>query len=407
MTKAELKEKAFKLAMSELMARSAYEKALENDQEKNRLKEYEKKVDVLTKEASDIRNQIPELADKTYWWDIPFDVRKIMDESKDTIAFPEGIYVEQDDFDTDAPLEVGKIVNRYRGGDVLSLFLSNVSDDKVILYANRKELKQRVMDWIDIKEIVAFDMYSNGHSVFGLSRNSNYWQQSQLIREINSAEARLRGNDAYLQSELSEFDSQWDMRERFRHSSIWTNDERWFRGEMSNDDYLREGIWRDYANSQIANKRSEEAARIRYQIHQKKRELAELQAQKVKTIIASNDKGNILRFMRCGQVFYFEGEILAITMYKKPVAVYEGRYKEFEMPETIHGKITNCHVMLRRKPDPIPFMEFVLEQYGHLIKPYNVLASRPQGASDECWRAWAELRFTCQLLLDYEKGETL
>ena len=59
MTKAELKEKAFKLAMSELMARSAYEKALENDQEKNRLKEYEKKVDVLTKEASDIRNQLP------------------------------------------------------------------------------------------------------------------------------------------------------------------------------------------------------------------------------------------------------------------------------------------------------------------------------------------------------------
>ena len=47
-----------------------------------------------------------------------------MDESKDTIAFPEGIYVEQDDFDTDAPFEVGKIVNRYRGGDVLSLFLS-------------------------------------------------------------------------------------------------------------------------------------------------------------------------------------------------------------------------------------------------------------------------------------------
>ena len=406
MTKADLKKTAFMLAMSELTARLAYEKNVEGGQEEKRLKECEEKVASLRMEATNIRSQIPELADKTYWWDIPFDVQKVMEESSDTLAFPEGGYIEQDDFDTDAPFEVGKVVNRYRGGDALSLFLSNVSDDKVILYANRKELKQHVMDWIDIKEIVAFDMYDNGQSVLGASRSSYYWEQSRLEREISSAEARLRANDVYLQSEQSEFESRWDMRERFRHSSMWTNEERWFRGEMSTDDYLREGIWRDYESSQMANKRNEEAARIRHQIEQKKRQLVELQAQKVKDIIASSDRGSILRFMRCGEVFYYQGEIMAITMFKKPVPVYEGRYKGYGMPETIHGEIRNCHGMLRRKPSPLPFMEFVLDHYGHLIKPYNVLASRPQGASDELWRAWAELRFTCQLLLDNEKGGT-
>ncbi len=56
----------------------------------------------------------------------------------------------------------------------------------------------------------------------------------------------------------------------------------------------------------------------------------------------------------------------------------------------------------RQRPDCLPLFCHLIQAYSPAMKPYSVLAARPNGLTDGEWRAWAELRWSYVL---WSQGE--
>jgi hypothetical protein len=281
------------------------------------------------------------------------------------------------------------------------------------LYVNRKELKKHLTDWIDAKYILNCETDILGE-IGNLKEYSGVRpgtvEYLRMEQQIHRDMSQIRSVSNMLEDELASHEERWDAREMIRHGSIFNNQDRYMQGKMSADDYYREELWRDYEQSQLKNKAYEEESRLRHRIEQEQGRMRQARAAYAKAIAENSirlvNRGNTLRFMNCGKVFYYKDEIMAITINTNTHPIYEAKYLGTLQIDRLEGKISGSRTIMNKVPAPVPLMEFILEQYGPKLKPYNVLSARPSGASDAMWRLWAEKRFIYELYLrELNQGE--
>ena len=392
MRKEDLKRTVFGLATDELCGRLLFERFSNGDPEvtENSLNLQQQRIDASAEKARLVRAQIPELSQKAYWWDDPFDIRKPSTEFPGTLSLALGIYSEQDDFEYWGAT-MKRITNWAKGSDVLTYHVRSQDGTYAPLYVNRKGLKQHLTDDLQIKEILVGEIdfpnrMSERKSYRGVVPGG--FEYNQMVSNLNFVNSQLPGS-------LAAHEEKWDNRERFRHLSFYTNEERWFRYEMSNDDYYQESLWRDLERQDIIDKARARQAELQYKIQRARAEYARNvmeNAQRQKT------KGPLLRFMRCGRVFYYGDEVMAITIRLYPEALFEAHYSGTVSLLDIHGYIDGCREAAACVPDPLPLMDFILETYAPSLPRFNLLGTRPAGTPERLWRCWCEKRFAWDVL---------
>ena len=98
--KEELKQAAFSLGMTELRGRLLYDRyrrGMEGASEEN-LERIAAEREEECRRVNQIRQSVPGIEGKSYWWDLPYEIKNPPGRFAGTFAMPDGIYSEQDDF---------------------------------------------------------------------------------------------------------------------------------------------------------------------------------------------------------------------------------------------------------------------------------------------------------------------
>ena len=394
--KEELKQAAFSLGMTELRGRLLYDRyrrGMEGASEEN-LERIAAEREEECRRVNQIRQSVPGIEGKSYWWDLPYEIKNPPGRFAGTFAMPDGIYSEQDDFSEACGVTLTRNDSRFLVSDVLSSYFSY--SDYVVLYADRKKMKARITSPVTMKVILCAREEQPPRQVTGLKeppppfiaeQSYDYWY---LQREIRSIAGGLSG-------ELRAFEERRDNFERFVNSSLYTNEERWLRGEMSSDSYYSSELYRDLRRDEIKEKAESQISALKWKLHQlevKERQIdSERKRYDFYRVKAGLGSDIVMHLMRCGYAFYLDGELVGIVIAKGPVMVFRVRHRGEISPYDIFGDVSEMRETEYQIPDPGSLLPFIAAEYSGKMKPYSVLSTRPKNASDKLWRYWAELRF--------------
>lgn len=391
-----MKKAAFSLGMTELRGRLLYDRfrrGMEGASEEN-LEKIAAEREEECRKVNQIRKTVPELEGKSFWWDLPYDIENPPGQFGDTFAMPEGIYSEQDDFSGACAVTLEKNSFPYLVSEVLASYFS--SPDFVVLYADRKRMKAKPVSPITVKAILCAQEEQPAEQAaeekeppppFIAENTYDYWY---LQREIRSIAGNLSG-------ELQAFERRRDNFERIVNCSIYTDEERWMRGEMSSSSYYTSELYRDLRRSEIKEKAQEQIAAMEWKLHQLKVKERQIDAARKRYAFyraqARLTQNIVMYLMRCGYAFYLDDDLVGIVIAKGPAMVYQIRHQGGISPYDIFGNVLKMRETEYQLPDLGRLLPFIVSEYGKKMKPYSVLSARPKNASDELWRYWAELRF--------------
>lgn len=410
MIKKELEALAEQLATAELVcrgmfltarnARKAFEEyhpssIFEGKQERRRLEaayldaqaRYDQaaaQVKSLTEQADRLKAQSPELSEKRYWWDVPFSCED--PDEADTYCFDNGIYLEADQLRSRLD---GAFSVLYQNAEKISYpkLSERLTDSRYLpLFLDKKKLRLHINSDMEIRYLY------NVMSVSGRYEVVSYMNPNE-----NPAAAIWRSNQAQTQARRGEYDEYleehkevWDCRERFRHLSFYTNEERWLMGQMSNEDYLRESLWREYATWDQHDRMKADLSDLRWQAERQRRE-----AQKhfVKSRKDTVYETNLLRVMPVGEIIYCDDALVTILLYTHPQTVTEYDCAgDVEMTE-LTGRYFEKRELFRKRPTLAPLMRHIATVYADLLPEHRVLKPCPSRCPDALWRVWSEIRW--------------
>ena len=386
MEKKDLRKAALQLAGEELSVRLMCDKELRSTGKisESTLVNGQRRVSEAAAKANKVRRLIPELCEKKYWWDIPFDAAHPISEFPDTFSLSDGVFSEKDYIS----LEAGKMKQKqtyYPGGTVININMSGVTD--TVLYLNRQEMKKHLSDEIQVKNIVCSELISGGrprekkeyHGVIPGSWEYNQWAENLEF---------MKGE---LPEQVEEYNRKEDRFERFFHDSYYTNEERFMRGWMSAEDYYREETWRWLGEHDVIEKNREKQSHYRNMMETAHREYAQFVSEQ---IVNNHQAGSPeLFFIECGNVYYYEDQLLAVTIPNTARTVFEVKLTKPCSMVDMDGEYKQWNELMAVYIDPVPVIDYIIEKYSPEMKPYSVLNPRPRGASDQIWRVWAERRF--------------
>lgn len=393
MEKQDLKNAACALAAEECLARLMYDRFRQGaaGEISAALSEQAQRVAAAAKRADHIRAQIPELSQKQYWWDIPFDIQDPMTEFEDAFVLGQAEFTEQPDFDTVSSTKIVPTPRRMKGDETLSYYLSRSVD--AILYLDRKGFKSHLSDQMEVKTIYMYETTETAHTeslpYHGVLPGS--WEYNRWARDLSTVSEGLT-------RDLHRHEERWDTMERFVNQSFFTNRERFIMGQMDADDYFGWALIRENRAEEI--ERRAEEKRIALEGRMKEAQFAWGRRQFHDSMAAMHD-AQTLRLMPCGQVVYCGEQLMAVTLHTGKKPVYEIRHKGEISPFRIEGRVLSLQDILYRTPDPVPVMDFIIQKYTPLMKPWQALSARPKGASDQLWRVWTERRFAYEVSLGY------
>lgn len=346
-------------------------------------------VKELTEQVNSLRAQLPELAGKQYWWDVPFRPEETTE--PDSYCFDDGVYMET------APLSTGmegaNSVLRHKVQHLnYTLLSSRLTDPAFIpLFLDKKKLKLHLNDTMELREI--YNVMSSWGTYGVISYMNTSEDPSAAIWRSYQAAAEARR--AEYGEFLEEHEERWDNRERWRHWSLYTNEERWLANRMSNEDYFRESLWREYATWDKRDKMRDDINLMRLKAEEAMRKAREA---RVKSHKGAEYEINTLRLIQVGEVIYCGDEIIAILLRNTPQSVmeYDGT-PEIDM-ENLTGPYFNRRELFRKKPALIPLARYIAAAYEDKLPAHKVLKLRPQGCPDDLWRAWSEIRWARQVI---------
>ena len=399
--KQELKQAALLLGATEMKGRFLYDSFQRKDPSVTEeiLESLSDFRERQCREVNLLRQSVPGTEGKSYWWDLPYDIRKPPGLFAGTFSMPEGIYSEQEDFEEGFGLYLKKADSHWLASDILEMYFTG--GDDVVLYADRKRMKEKLSSEAAIRAILCAEEelpvrqqeeYSTEPGAFDPERSRQYRRMAEELRFLSGS----------LPGELERMERSFDSWERFVHSSMFTNRERMEMGQMSYTDYAKAEFYRNWALSQKEAKerkrREELESRMYAMWWEDVKADAARKSGEMKRALARNMKDICMRLMRCGYAFYLEGRLAGIVIFKGPVPVFQIRHTGDISPYDIFGKIGDMRELEYQTPDPAPLIRFILRQYGAQMKPYSVLSPRPKNASDELWRYWAEQRLLQRIL---------
>lgn len=398
MNKSDLEQVAIRLALAEFYCKSLsgivseFKKESEDNQLRNKLDVALRQVHELTFEANRIRSALPELSVKRYWWDVPFTISE--PSFDDTFCFEDGIYVESDKICSVLKGIRWHIEPQTEYIDYHLLSSRMTDDNTVLFYLNKSKLlnninsrfeKRYIYNVMSVTRFYEVISYMNPRvSPVALALNEYRHQQELILQERQKA----------LDEAQREHDKRWDIYEMVSHESLMTNKERWLYGVMSDEQYFKENIMRDYYADDKARKlkkdfeRDLSAAQERSQSIQKRSRNSYV---KTKTSVAGS--ANIIRIMPAGEALYCNGELIALFGYNSAQPITEYDCDGSTTLTELCGEYYTKKELFTKVPDPAPLARHIALYYSDKLPKYNVLRSCPKGCSDKLWRIWAEIRF--------------
>lgn len=343
----------------------------------------------LTAQVNSIRAQLPELAGKQYWWDIPFRPEEFTE--PDAYCFDNGIYLETEPLSTGMDGANSVLCHKAQKLNYTLLSSRLTNPHLIPLFVDKKKLKLHLNDTMELREI--YNVMSSW-GTYGVISYMNTEEDPSVAIWRNyqaAAEARRAQYDEYLQ----EHEERWDTRERWRHQSFYTNEERWMAGQMSNEDYLRESLWREYPTWDKHDKMRDDISLMRLKAEEAMRKAREA---RVKSHKGAEYEINTLRLIPVGEVIYCGEELIAILLRNTPQAVMEYDGTPDLDVEDLSGPYYNRRELFRKKPALIPLARYIAAAYEDILPEHKVLKLRPQNCPDDLWRVWAEIRWAKQIV---------
>lgn len=399
MEKKDLREAAEGLASCEDILRQTYhqlqspERSLEEKQElQAQLQELRLKRIELKDRADRIRAVIPKLSEKRYWWDIPFDETKPLIQEEPAMA--DGIYTEQRDLEETCKGDTVTLAakeNRMPG----SLWLE-LKSHWTPLYMDRKAFAVHLSDPMELRAIYCAksDIIRavTGHAL-GASRASGDHEIAAMENDMSRQMAEI---DRELEERLERHNNFFDFMERWEHGSFYTNEQRWLSGQMDTMDYFHEDLLRSCRQRDLEHKAWEEKANLEYQLQRAKDQRKAAMYRQMQSR-AIHTEQNLIRLMRVAEVIFYENRLMAIYIPQNKQGLYEVSASEELNPFRLEGRIYNMKRIGMEFPDYLTLFFFLIQTYGGLMSPCNVLSACPKGLTEERWRAWEELRWSYQM----------
>lgn len=357
---------------------------------KGLLAEKTAQVEALTRAANELRASIGEAAGKSYWWDIPFDVDRPAPVAEG-FSFPDGYYLEvRFDPRAGSPLLDSKRLNPHASlyMNTFSPFPNDYAD--VPLYLNRKRFRAHFGSCLEVRPIYhVMEIRGEFRTVSHIDTSPSPAAMIMQAYHRRAAAARQETRE-----QVDAYNHRQDDLERMVHNSFWTNEERWFAGQMASEDYYAEQLWRDYGETSITSKARDRDSDDHF--------LSSLRAIEAnRGYSAGQRRGTasspLVRLMKVGEAVYHGEELLALVVHQQECPVEEVQCGTDFSAASLSGSVFDVKHLFYRKPDLAPVIGFLLRQYAGELARYNPLKPRPTGCPDGLWRVWAEARWALSL----------
>lgn len=358
----------------------------------------ERELEQLRAQADCLRRSLPEVAEKEFWWDVPFTPGAPKESEEDTFHMESGFYLETDEWENCR--EDGKNWMRCKPKerpvkDLISYYVT-FEQSYIILYMDKKKMRRLIKYPAQVRTIYhAERICGAGQIRMPINVDSSY---QTFLRE--AYEQDMEEMENRLQERLAESERRWDMYEIF--SNAWernaamTNEEAWGLGKMSTQDYFSGAVWRDYRQEEIRAKVSEEKAARQRQLEQMRNEYRRNLRRTEQHTAGEQCR---LHLMAVGEAVYCQGELVALVAYQGKEPVYEIQCAADFLVSELSGKIYGIDKMFEKSIAKIPLFEYMLQAYGNALPLYQVLDPRPLNCPDGAWRMWAEARWAQTLNL--------
>lgn len=333
-------------------------------------------VEEFTNHVKELQKQIPDMAEKQYWWNIPFSPEEC--EEYEGFCFEDGEYIESDSIRTKE--EAGKII----------LFPKSITMDYgrlardlteglyIPLFINKKKLRVHLNDSMVCRvlyNVTSFQKWEMNTPDLTQDKDSmvETWQDYQ--------EEALMKREEY-EEYLRIYNEKMDGVERTVHLSLFTNEERWLAGTMSTEDYLKESTLREWGPLEKRKKMQNHLDKLRMQATRETQKMRERQMEMRKNAMCGS---KIIRMLPVGHVVYCEDELMAVFLNKTESAVLE---YEFAPVAELEDACYNVRTLYRKKPMLIPLVQHLAKAYNEKLPDFNVFSIRPEDCPEFIWRNW-------------------
>ena len=273
--------------------------------------------------------------------------------TEDGFSFPDGIYVEQNQLEIDEKQVTQTACQKSKM--VLEMY-RQLPQKYSLLFQKSFRDPLPLSKKLDVKylyNISAKSVHFASASAFGGSGAAG-----QVRREYLQRDQELRQR---LKAKEDRFAQRADNFERFQHGSFYTNEERYYRGNMSREDYYEEKFSRD-ARQYFATEKEADAitGNLRAMNYYAAKATGEANASR-KRVMEQNEK---IRIMPVGEVVYCDGEVVAIAAYKDPQDITEIQCVQNMDAEYLEGKLLTKKVIMSRTVDHKPLLQYISAKYG-------------------------------------------
>lgn len=271
-------------------------------------------------------------------------------------SFSDGIYVEQNELEIDDKRVTQTSCQKSKM--VLEMY-KRLPQKYDLLYQKSFREPLPIAKKLDVKylyNISAKSVHFASASAFSAFGSSGAARQVRAEYMQRDRELRQR-----LKEKEDRFAQRSDNFERFQHDSFYTNEERYFRGNMSRDDYYEEKFSRDY-RQYFATKKEADAisGNLRAMNYYAAKATGDANASR-KRVMEQNEK---IRIMPVGEVVYCDGEVAAIVIYREPQDIMEIQCAQNMDVAYLEGKLLTKKVIMKRTVDYKPLLRYISEKYG-------------------------------------------
>lgn len=271
-------------------------------------------------------------------------------------SFSDGIYVEQNELEIDDKRVTQTSCQKSKM--VLEMY-KRLPQKYDLLYQKSFREPLPIAKKLDVKylyNISAKSVHFASASAFSAFGNSGAARQVRAEYMQRDRELRQR-----LKAKEDRFAQRSDNFERFQHDSFYTNEERYFRGNMSIDDYYEEKFSRDYRQYLATEKEADAVtSNLRAMNYYAAKASGEANASRER-IMEQNEK---IRIMPVGEVVYCDGEVAAIVIYREPQDIMEIQCAQNMDVAYLEGELLTHRVIMTRTVDQKPLLRYISEKYG-------------------------------------------
>lgn len=224
------------------------------------------------------------------------------------------------------------------------------------LFINKNQLKLHLNDLMIRRELYNIESNENWETdAPDLTRD-----KENAVEMWKNYQYKLEDRQVDYEDYLKAYNEKMDMVEKMVHMSLFSNEERWFMGRMSTENYLKESIWRESVPLEKAKKMQNELEQIRLHLIAETNKLRERQMEIRRKAVCER---KMIRVFPIGHVIYWQDELIAIFLNDFETTVIEyDCVPEMEIRE-LTGRCYGMRTLYNKKPMLVPLVQHLMEVY--------------------------------------------